>query len=270
MIAPRPRPTDFELGKDFQVDVDNKGFCDEEIDALTPAVIGSDQARGIWRKNREVPPALRDLKSEFGYQSQPLLTNLVDVAEAQGTPLDGKIKASLGKHNFYILQCGVYILPDGGEKFEALKFEVRYKGKGVSTFSMLPGPLTETKFKVGTKLDVGVNGSMGFALPEVTIQSAKVSLEAKVKLESNFIYAFNYELKTPVVDSYGIGNQFCRWLMHQGENLRNDILFYPIIITPKSTTSFECEFKASFKIGHSNWKNSEFFLQPPKKVPLSG
>jgi hypothetical protein len=268
MIAVRPRPKDFALAKDFEPDVDNKGFTDEEIEIVETAVAGGG-ARGLWPIGRDVPPDLRGLKSEFGFQSQPLLINLVDVAEAQGTPLDAKIKAMLGKHNFYILQCGVYILPDGGEKFEALKFEVAYKGKDVATFSMLPGPLTETRFKVGTKLDVGVNGSMGFALPEVTIQSAKASLDAKAKLESSFIYAFDYELKTPLVDSYGVGTQFCRWLMHQGDRLRNDILFYPIIITPKAAQSFDCEFKASFKIGHSSWKNSELFVKPSRKVTLS-
>ena len=273
MIVSQPTPKDFELARDFHVDVGNEGFDADEMAAVTPATIGEDNSRGLvgklWPKNRQVPPELQDLKSEFGYQSHPLLTNLVDAATAQGTALDGKVKGSLANHNFYVLQCGVYILPGGGETFEALKFEVRYKGAGVATFSMLPGPLTETKFKAGTKVDVGVNGSMGFGIPEISIQNAKVSADAKAKLEATFIYSFSYELKTLVVDSYGVGNQFCKWVMHQGKNLRNDILFYPVIITPKSTTGFECEFRASFKIGHSNWKSSEFFLKPPKKVSVS-
>jgi hypothetical protein len=273
MIASQPQPKDFELGKDFHVDVGNEGFAPDEMVAVTPAVTNDDNARGlideIWPVNREVAPELRDLKSEFGYQSHPLLTDLVEAAKAQGTELDGKVKGSLANHNFYVLQCGVYILPEGGERFEALKFEVRYKGKDVATLSMLPGPLTETKFKVGAKVDVGVNGGMNFGLPNISIQAAKASVEAKAKLESTFIYSFSYELKTQVVDSFGIGNQFCRWLMYQGKNLRNDVLFYPVIITSKTTTGFECEFRASFKIGHSKWKSSEFFIKPPRKISLS-
>jgi hypothetical protein len=57
--------------------------------------------------------------------------------------------------------------------------------------------------------------------------------------------------------------------MHKGDKLRNDVVFYPIIMTPKGITKFECEFSAFFKIGHPEWENSEFFLKPPKTILVS-
>lgn len=275
MIASPPRPADFDLGSDICVDAANEGFTKAEMAAVTPVVVpaGAKGSRGIlrelWPRNREAPPALRNLKSQFGYQTRPLLTNLVDIAAAQGTTLDGSIRARLPSYDFFLLQCGVYMLPDGGEQFEALKFEVRYEDEDVSTYSMLPGPQTETNLKVGGKIDVGVTGSMGFGIPEISIKSASVSADVKAKLESNFIYSFAYELKTRKVDAYGTGNSFCRWLMYEGSTLRNDVLFYPIVIAPKSTTGFDCEFKAYFKIGHSDWQDSEFFLKPSRTIHVS-
>jgi hypothetical protein len=92
---------------------------------------------------------------------------------------------------------------------------------------------------------------------------------AKAKLEANFIVSFHYELKTAVVDAYGAGTQFCKWFMHEGKNLRNDVLFYPIIRTPKAVTGFECEFEAAFQIGHPAWTRAEFFNVDPQKIAVS-
>lgn len=273
MFVSSPKPEDFDFDGSIVVDINNEGFKANEIAKLTPALAQAGSRglvpKGLWPKGRDVPPALQSLKSEFGYQTKPLFTNLVAVAEAQKTALDGSITALLPKYNFFILQCGVYILPAGGEQFEALKFEVSYKNTDVSTFAMMPGPQTDAKLKIGGKVEIGVNGSMGFAIPDIAIHGLTASATAKAKVETTFIYSFNYELKTPTVDSFGIGNSFCRWLLHEGKNLRNDILFYPIIMMPKELVSFDCEFKAYFKIDHSGWTTSEFFLKPSKRVRLT-
>jgi hypothetical protein len=167
------------------------------------------------------------------------------------------------------MRCGVYIAPDGGERFEALKFEVRYRDDSTSTYTMLPGPQTDKILELGGKADIGVNGKVEFGFPEMSLGAAAVDASAKVDLEAKFIVSFHYELKTPVVDSFGIGNPFSRWLMHKGDKLRNDVVFYPVIMTPKSVTGFECEFRAYFKINHPDWKNAEFFLKPPRTIRVS-
>jgi hypothetical protein len=220
-------------------------------------------------RGKEGAPAIESLKSEFGYQSQPFIADLVSVAEAQGTELDGIIKARSPKYNFYLMQCGVYIVPEGGEKFEALKFEVRYKEPNVATHGMLPGPQAEKILALGGKADIGVSGKLEFGFPPIPLQAAAASAAAKAELEANFIVSFSYEMKTQVVDAFGTGTEFCRWFMHKGDRLRNDVIFYPLIRTPKSVTEFDCEFRAYFKIDHSDWKNAEFFLKPPLEVRVS-
>jgi hypothetical protein len=75
-------------------------------------------------------------------------------------------------------------------------------------------------------------------------------------------------MKTPIIDSYGIGTTFCKWFLQRGESLRNDIVFYPIIRTPKATKGFRCEFRAFFKIGHPQWKSSGLFLKDPITVDV--
>ncbi|MDQ6608972.1 MAG: hypothetical protein M3Y85_04040, partial [Bacteroidota bacterium] len=134
---------------------------------------------------------------------------------------------------------------------------------------MLPKPELKKIFEVGGKADIGVTGSAQFGLPEISIDQASVDASAKAKLEASFIVSFHYELKTQIVDAFGVGNQFCKWFMHKGDNLRNDVIFYPVIKTPKEVTELECEFKAYFKIGHQEWKNSEFFLKPSYKVKVA-
>lgn len=222
-----------------------------------------------WGLDR--PPEIKNLKSEFGYQSAPLLTDLIAVAEAQGTPLEGVIKARSAKYNFYLMRCGVYITPEDGEKFEALKFEVRYNHDNASTYAMLPGPQTNTILELGGKANIGLNakGEFGFPMVALPAQGVAVGASAKAEVEAKFIVSFQYELKTIVVDSLGTGNPFCRWFMHKGDKLRNDVVFYPIIMTPKSVTEFECEFKAYFKINHRDWNNAEFFLKPPRMIQVS-
>jgi hypothetical protein len=276
MILQRPRKEDFVLQQDIKVDTENRGFTDAEMQALAGAR-PSEGARGlgdrwwaqIWGRQRQVPPQIQNLKSEFGYQSNPLLTNLVAVADSQGTPLDAVIKGRAANSNFYIMRCGVFIAPNGGEKFEALKFTVRYKADTASTYAMLPGPQDKKQLELGGKADVGLNGKLQFGLPEISVAAATADASAKADLEAKFIVAFHYELKTPVVDAYGLGSPFCTWLMHKGDNLRNDVVFYPIIMTPKSVTAFECEFEAYFKIGHPDWSNSEFFLQPSRTIRVA-
>jgi hypothetical protein len=196
---------------------------------------------------------------------------LVAVADAQGTPLEGVIKARSAKYNFYLMRCGVYITPEDGEKFEALKFEVRYNHDNASTYAMLPGPQTDTILELGGKANIGLSAKGEFGFPEVALpaQGVAVGASAKAELEAKFIVSFQYELKTIVVDSLGTGNPFCRWFMHKGDKLRNDVVFYPVIMTPKSVTEFECEFKAYFKINHRDWKNAEFFLKPPRTIQVS-
>ena len=268
---------DFDFQRDVRVDVGNEGFTPEEIKALSgPATREaferggvSDWWKSVWRAGREAPPELGDLKSEFGYQSQPFLADLIAVAEAQGTPLDGIIKAKAPNYNFYIMRCGVFVAPAGDETFEALKFEVRFKSDATSTFSMLPGPQTQKILDLGGKVDIGVNSKVEFGFPEVPLGPAKVEAGVKAAVDAKFIVSFEYELKSPVVDSFGIGTSFCRWLMHKGDKLRNDIVFYPVIMTPKGVTKFDCEFKAYFKINHSSWKHAEFFLKPPRTLTVS-
>jgi hypothetical protein len=277
MILPPLQKQDFIIGNDLQVDVANRGFTAQEIQMLAEPLPDSlKRAKGeerwweqIWRRNRQVPPERQKLKSEFGYQSNPLLTDLIAVAEAQGTSLDGLIKARSPNYNFFIMRCGVYIAPGGGEKFEALKFEVRYKDDRASTYTMLPGPQTKKILELGGKADIGVDGKVEFGFPDVSLGAASVEASAKAKLDAKFIVSFDYELKTPVVDSFGIGNPFCKWLMYKGDNLRNDVVFYPIITTPKSVKGFECEFRAYFKINHPNWNIGEFYENPPRTVAVS-
>lgn len=275
MILQPPTKQDFDFGEKIRVDVANEGFRPNEMEQLAESANLPTGAKGIgdwwnqvWGKNRQVPPEVQNLKSEFGYQASPFLTDLRTVAEAQGTQLDGSIKARPNL-NFYIMRCGVYIVPNGDEKFEALKFEVWYKTDDVATFDMLPGPQTKEMLKVGGSADIGVTGKFDFGFPGTSLQNASIDASAKAKLEGNFVVSFRYELKSQVVDSFGTGNPFCRWFMHTGDNLRNDVVFYPVIMTPKSVTKFDCEFKAFFKINNSAWKNAEFFLKPPKTVTVS-
>ena len=271
MILPSPTKADFDFHEDMRPDTNYEGFTAKELEALAGRV-GPDSrgAKGLefWKK-REGPPPSQQLKSQFGYQTIPLLTNLVSVAEAEGTTLKGDIKALLPRYNFYIMRCGVFIEPDGDEKFEALKFEVRYANSDASTYAMLPATESRTVLKVGAKADVGVTAGMQFGLSGKVLQAATANATVKAGVEANFIVSFSYELKTQVVDALGQGNPFCRWFMHQGDDLRNDVAFYPIIITPKAVTSLDCEFRAYFKIGNASWKRSEFFLKPPKTITVT-
>lgn len=274
MILQPPSKQDFDFQDKIRVDVENKGFTEQEIQKLAgppPPSMGekglTDWWKRIWSPNR--PPEIQNLKSEFGYQSNPFLTDLLAVAEAQGTPLEGIIKARAANYNFYIMRCGVYIAPDGGEKFEALKFEVHYKDDNASTYAMLPGPQTDKILELGGKADIGFNGKGEFGFPEISLQGTTLSAAAKAELEAKFIVSFHYELKTLVVDAFGTGTLFCRWFMHKGDKLRNDVVFYPVIMTPKSLTAFDAEFRAYFKINHPDWKNAEFFLKPPRTINVS-
>jgi hypothetical protein len=276
MILEPLQKKDFSISKDIRVNVENRGFTDEEIALLAGPDPNEERGnRGdgswwkrIWPANRQVPPERQRLKSEFGYQSSPLLTDLIAVASAQGTALDGFVKAKSTNYNFFIMRCGVYIVPDGGERFEALKFEVRYKDDRASTFTMLPGPQTKKILELGGKAEVGVDAKAAFGFPEVSLANASVDASAKTKLETKFIVAFDYELKTPVVDSFGQGNPFCRWLMHKGDALRNDVIFYPVIIAPKTVFGFDCEFKAYFKISHPDWINAELYETPSRTIAV--
>lgn len=277
MILLPPAKQDFKFQNDIHLDTENRGFTPDEIQRLAgppPAAFVAEGEKGlgewwneVWGLNR--PPEIQNLKSEFGYQSNPFLADLVSVAEAQGTPLEGIIRAHSPKYKFYLMRCGVYIAPAGGEKFEALKFEVHYKDKSASTYAMLPGPQTDKILELGGTADIGFSGKGEFGFPPIPLQSATVSASAKAELEAKFIISFHYELKTQVVDAYGTGNPFCRWLMHKGDRLRNDVVFYPVIRTPGSLTEFECEFRAYFKINHSDWRNAEFFLKPPVTILVS-
>jgi hypothetical protein len=276
MILAPPTKQDFSFQSDVQVDTQNQGFTDEEMRKLSgPAPAGleakgekgfTDWWKQTWGLDRA--PEIQNLKSEFGYQSQPVLTDLVSVAEAQGTQLAGDIKARSAKHNFYIMPCGVYIAPQGGETFKALKFEIYYKEQA-STYDMLPGPQTEKILELGGKADIGFTGKGEFGFPPIPIQGATVGGAAKAELDAKFIVSFHYELKTQVVDAFGRSNPFCRWVMYRGEDLRNDVVFYPVIMTPKSVDSFTCEFRAYFKIDHRDWTNAEFFLKPPMTLEVS-
>jgi hypothetical protein len=279
MILQPPAKEEFDFQNDIRVDTENRGFSPAEMKKLVgppPPEFADDGAKGIadwlnsiWSANRA--PEIQNLKSEFGYQKKPFLTDLVTIAKAQGTPLEGTIQARSPKYNFYLMPCGVYILPQGGEKFEALKFEVHYKDDNASTYAMLPGPQTEKILELGGKADIGFSakGEFGFPSIPLPLQGANLSASARAELEAKFIVSFHYELKTQVVDAFGAQNGFCRWLMYKGDKLRNDVVFYPVIMTPASVTEFECEFKAYFKINHSDWDNAEFFLKPPMTIRVS-
>jgi hypothetical protein len=226
---------------------------------------------GDWLNKVFAPgrvPQIQDLKSEFGYRTQPKLVDLLAVAEAQGTPLEGNIKARSKNYNFFVMECGVYILPQGEEKFKALKFEIDFKDDRASTHKMVPGPETKQVLELGGKANIGFGGNGEIGFPQVALPAggpigASAGASAKAELDAKFIFTISYELKSQVVDAFGTGNPFCRWLMYKGDNLRNDVAFYPVIMTPKSVTSFPCEFRAYFKIDHPDWPNAEFFLKPP-------
>lgn len=275
MIFSPPTTDDYVFTPDVQVDVKNRGFTFDEIaevseEAEQKSIPGG---KGIsdWFKQVFAPdrvPEIENLKSEFGYRTQPKLVDLLALAEAQGTQLAGEIKARSRDYNFFVMECGVYIRPEGGEKFKALKFEIDYKDDRASTHKMMPGPETKKILEVGGEAHIGLGGNGEFGFPQVALPvggpvGASLGANAKAELETKFIFSLNYELKTQVVDAFGVGNPFCRWLMYKGDDLRNDVAFYPVIMTPKSVTSFPCEFRAYFKIDHPDWPNAEFFLKPP-------
>jgi hypothetical protein len=268
MLLPPVSPSDFALGRKLLPNTTNEGFTEKELLEISPVPVdlGRGSKSAFWRPGRKPAPEIGELKSEFGYQTVPVLTDLIAVAQVQNTELAGLIQARVARYNFYIMRCGVFIAPQDGEKFEALKFEVRYGRKDVSTYSMLPGPETRKILEAGGKLDIGVTGKVDFSFPDIPLQGAEVNASAKAALEAKFIVSFNYELKTQVVDAFGIGTNFCRWFMHRGDKLRNDVVFYPIVMTPKDVTDFDCEFRAYFQINHNRWREPELFLAPPLQV----
>ena len=280
LILQPPTKEDFDFKDQIQVDIENKGFTPEEMKALAgpiPAEFVPHGARGlkdwidkVWGKNR--PPEIQNLKSEFGYQAAPLMTDLIAVATADETRLEGMIKASSQNYNFYLMRCGVYIEPAEGEKFEALKFVITYNEPTASTFAMLPGPQTKTILELGGTANIGFDGKGEFGFPKITLPQQGIAVGASfdAEVKAKFIVSFEYELKTHVVDAYGVGNRYCKWLLHKGDKLRNDVLFYPVIMTKKNVTQFECEFSAYFKINHSDWTNAEYFLKPPRKILVGG
>jgi hypothetical protein len=269
MIRPLGKQA-FLLQGGIRFNPDNDGFDAGELESLADA----DAAQGakgwerIWPRGRERPPIIGDLKSQFGYQTVPVLTDLVAIAAAQGVALQGRVKVDSAGHNFYIMSCGVYIAPEDGEQFEALKFEVRYLDKDISTHSMLPGPRSKTRFAVGAKAEVGVDARLEFGIPDLSIAGLQADATAKAGLNGKFIVSIEYEFKTPTIDAFGINNSFCTWLLRTGEGLRNDVLFYPVIMTPKELQSFACEFRASFKIRNAKWRSSELFIRDPIRVDV--
>jgi hypothetical protein len=276
MILQPATKQDFDFRGEIQVDIENKGFTKEEMETFAPPVSMEPGARSLsdllnklWKKNRQAPPEMRNLKSKVGYQEKPLLIDLISTAKARKIKLDPIIESKVKNYNFYIMRCGIYIAPDGDEKFEALKFEVHYKDGGASTYTMLPGPQTDTILKLGGKADMGLNVKGEFGFPEISFGTGSLEASAKAKLESEFIVSFHYELKTQTVDSFGKGTSCCTWFMHKGDMLRNDVVFYPVITTPKAVTRFECEFKASFKINHPRWKNAELYRKRSKMISVS-
>ena len=276
MILEQPTQQEFNFSGNIEVDIDNKGFTQKEMKTLVGSQRVLPGAKGIedwwnriWKQNREIPPEIENLKSEFGYQTQPFLTNLVEVANIQETHLEGQIIDLSSNYNFFIMRCGVFILPNDGEKFEALKFEVYFEDNNVSTYTMLPGPQTKKILELGGKADIGITGKADFGFPTIALDKATIDASAKAELDAKFIISFHYELKTQLVDSFGIGNPFCKWMMHKGDKLRNDVIFYPIIMAPKSVKSFGCKYCAYFKIDHANWKNPEFFLKQSKTIKVS-
>lgn len=286
MPLPPPHREDFDFRGPLHVDVENSGFTDDQIAELAgPAPAGTagpekdvkgitDWLRGIWGKGRQPPTDIADLKSDVGYLSNPDLIDLPALAKAEKVPLAGKIKASSANYNYYLMRCGVYIDPQDRENFEALKFQVSYLGRNISTESMLPGSQTKTLLAADGKATIGITGSAEFGVPDlaaagIAAPGVAANAAAKLSAQAKFVVSFHYELKTNVVDAFGVGNPFCRWFMHKGDRLRNDVLFYPVIRTPKAVTSFRCEFRAFFKIAHPDWRNPEFFLKPPIALPVS-
>lgn len=278
MLLQPPRREDFDFRGPPQVDVENSGFTDTEMTELAgPDPVDAYEKdkgiaewwRGIWGTGRQPPPDIANLQSEFGYLSNPDLFDLPALAKAEKVPLAGIIKAGSSRYNYYVMRCGVYIDPQNREQFEALKFQVSYSGTNISTHSMLPGPQTKTLIEAGGKATIGITGGAEFGVPEISGPGVAANASAKAAGEAKFVVSFRYELKTNVVDAFGVGNPFCRWFMHKGDLLRNDVLFYPVIRSPKPVTSFRCEFRAFFKIVHPDWRNAEFFLKPPMTLRIS-
>ena len=275
-IAPASK-SEFDLAADLELDSQNEGFSEQEVQQLVgPQELDRAGAKGlgdllgsVWAPGRQAPADLKSLKSEFGYQGNPILTDLVEVARLQETKLAPMIEARTKNYNFYIMRCGAFIAPNDGETFQALKFEVLFKHDDAQTYSMLPGPQDKKLLELGGKAEIGVTGDLSFELGGELLDKAAAEAAGQAELEAKFIVSFHYELKTQLVDAYGVGNRFCRWFMHTGEKLRNDVVFYPIIMAPKSVKGFDCEFKAFFKIGHPQWKTAEFFMKPPKTVAVS-
>lgn len=276
MILSPPTRDAYVFTPDVQVDVKNRGFAPEEMtkvldDTEVPEEKAGGKGLSDWLKQTFAPgrvPEIGNLESEFGYRTQPKLVDLLAAAEAQGTALVGDMKARSKNYNFFAMECGVYIKPQGDEKFKALKFEIDYKDERASTYRMMPGPEAKKILEFGGTADIGFGGNGEFGFPQLALPvggpvGASLGGGAKADLDTKFLFSFKYELKTQVVDAFGAGNPFCRWLMYKGDNLRNDVVFYPVIMTPKSVTSIPCEFRAYFKIDHPDWPNAEFFLKPP-------
>lgn len=99
-------------------------------------------------------------------------------------------------YNFYIMWCGVYIVPEGRETFEALKFNVRYKDDRATTITMLPGPQTRKILELGGTADIGLDRKAEFGFPEVSLGAASAKASAKAELDTKFIVSFHYELKS--------------------------------------------------------------------------
>src|SRR5258708_3486146 len=135
LLQPPPR-ANFDFRGPLQVDAENTGFTDTEMAELAgPAPVGThdegkgriaDWWRALWGRGRQPSPDIANLKSEFGYLSNPDLIDLPALAKAEKVPLAGIIKATSWRYNYYVMRCGVYIDPQNRETFEALKFQVSY------------------------------------------------------------------------------------------------------------------------------------------------
>jgi hypothetical protein len=198
---------------------------------------------------------------------------LVPLLNRRRGRLSYELRALTEERDAYLLRYFLWAQLRPHQRFRKVDFRLKLPTKGrFSIYSMWPESQEVVTASASLRLDVGVDPSLGFQVPKVSIAPG-VDLGGgfHADAEGRFLVFKEWQRLKAVVQAQGRAGRIAEWLLEKPKRFVGNVEFLLIVLTPKGLEKLVLQADGTYLIKHGVWKSPvEVKFKQRAKAEIAG
>jgi hypothetical protein len=195
---------------------------------------------------------IRNIVSTLQARERPLAYPLLPYYRLVETPIPAEIEILSRQWGIYLVDYGLDLVPNGGERFAWLELSLKYISKSRAvTFALAPDTELESAAEAHVHVTLGLDPHLAFRVADVALgPNLALGGGARAGLDAGFIRKWQYRSLKARVIATGIQSSHATWRIER-DDLVGGVPLRIVLLTPIGAKRLTIEVSGRFGVRKS-------------------